>query len=92
MDSAAVGMTAVIAAGLVPLVSLIKRPTWTTRQSYLVGMIAAIVAAVLGALLDGNVKTWQEGLTLALTALGTSQSVYMLYFRDTDINETLSKK
>lgn len=92
MDGASVGMTAVIAAALVPLVSLVKRPTWTAKQSYVVGMVAAIIAAVAGALLDGGVKNWQEGLALALTALGTSQSVYVLYFRDTDINETLSNK
>lgn len=92
MSTTAVGTTALVAAALVPLVSLIKRPTWTEKQSFALGMAAAAVAAVVGALVDGHVKNVQQGLTLALTALGTSQSVYMLYFRDTDINDTLSKK
>lgn len=91
-DSAGFGTTAIIAAALVPLVSYIKRPTWDSKTNYGVGMAAAMIAAIIGALVDGNVTNVGQALVLIATALGTSQTVYTLYFRDTAVNEKLTGK
>lgn len=92
MDDAAVfGTTAAVAAVLVPFVSLIKRPSWSPKVNYAVGMVAALIAAVIGALVDGDVNTWGEGAALVLAALGTSQTVYQLYFVNTDVNNRLTE-
>jgi hypothetical protein len=86
----AVGTTALLASVLVPLVSYIKKPTWSDRAKYAIGMVAAVVAAVVGAFADADVNSWQEVLTLVLVALGTSQTIYNMYFRDTSINTKLT--
>lgn len=91
MSSSGVGTTAVVAAILVPIVSLIKNPKWNDKKKYAVGILAAAISAVIGALIDGNVKTWQQAFSLIFTALGTSQTVYMMYFKDTDMNSKLSE-
>lgn len=92
MSATAMGTTALVAAALVPVVSLVKRASWSKKQNYLVGMIAAMIAAVVGALADGHVTTWQQALTQVLVGLGTAQTVYTLYFKDTNLDKKLTAK
>jgi peptidoglycan/LPS O-acetylase OafA/YrhL len=90
MDGSVIGTTAIIASFLVPVVSYLKRKGWTDRQKYLLSLVAAFVAALAGALVDGHVNNWREAVPLVGTALATSQTVYALYFRNTEINQKLS--
>lgn len=90
MDGEALGVSTALAAFLVPMVSLIKRPYWPRQAKYALGMAAAFVCAIAGALVDGNVKTPSEFGAYAATALATSQTIYALYFADTALEERLS--
>lgn len=89
MDGNSLGTAAIVAVFLVPIVSLIKRPTWRLEAKHLLGLGAALVAAIVGALVDGHVNTLQEFIPLVGTAFMTSQSLYALYFNDTKLNEKL---
>lgn len=89
-DAAVLGTTTAVAVALVPIVSLIKNPKWGTKVNYAIGMVAAIVSAIAGAIMDGGVGAPNEWAARVLVALGASQTVYMLYFRDTDLNEKLT--
>jgi hypothetical protein len=90
MDNASLGTAAMLAVFLMPLVSLIKKPSWSPKTTYLLGMAAAIVCAVVGAVVDGDVKSPQEFVAYFGVALATSQSLYTLYFRDTELQSTLA--
>lgn len=92
IDPGALGAAAVVAAFLVPVVSLIKRPTWSDKTKYALGMVAALVSAIVGAVIDGNVKNLAEGLAYFGTALATSNALYTLFFRDTAINQALGER
>lgn len=86
------GTAAVIAAFLVPLVSLIRKNSWSRQTTYLVGMAAALVSAFAGALVDGNISSGQEFVATFAVSLATSQTLYNLYFKNTELNATLTAK
>lgn len=90
-DLNGLGVSAIIAIALIPVVSLIKRPEWGSRVNYLIGIIAAAIAAVGGAVVDGGKTTWQEWVVSIFTALGASQTIYMTYFQNTNINDKLAQ-
>lgn len=92
MDAGGLGTAALVATLLLPLVSLIKQPTWSANAKQALGLAAALVAAVIGALVDGNVNTWQEGIALLGTARLVADTVYAQFFRETQFNETLTEK
>ncbi len=89
MDGNSLGVAAIVAVFLVPVISLIKRPTWSVEAKHLLGMVAAIIAASVGALVDGHVNTIQEFIPYVGTAFTTAQTLYTLYFRDTSVNAKL---
>lgn len=86
------GTAALLAVFLVPFVSLIKRPTWGTKANYAVAMAAALVCAIAGAAVDGQVTSWSTLIANLGVALGTSQTIYMLYFADTNAETVLAAK
>lgn len=90
MNDVSAGTTALIAVGLVPLVSLIKRPSWSARVNYAVGMVASIIAATVGTVLDSSNLTARDWVTNIFVGLGSAQTVYMLYFRETGVNDDLT--
>lgn len=92
MDAGELGTTAAIATFLVPFVSLIKRPTWGRKLNTAISMAASMVAAIAGAAIDGKLTGGTELLSQFGVAFATSQVVYQLYFRDSDINEKLESK
>jgi hypothetical protein len=85
MDATALGTAAAIAMILVPVVSLIKRPTWSPQAKYLLGMAAAFVAAVAGAFVDGNFSNVQDFAAYFGTALASSQTLYTLHFENSKL-------
>jgi hypothetical protein len=89
MDSGGLGTAAMLAVFLMPVVSLIKKPTWSRQVKYLVGMVAALICALAGTVIDGNVKSWGEFLAYFSVSLATSQTLYQMYFKDTEIEEKL---
>jgi hypothetical protein len=89
MDGAALGTAAVIAAFLMPVISLLKKPTWSTSFSHVVALVAALIAAVAGAYVDGSVHTVGELVPYMGTAFATSQTLYTLYFSKTEVNAKL---
>lgn len=91
MDGAGLGTSTALAMFLVPLVSFIKKPTWSRQAKYLLGMVAALVCAVVGALVDGDVKSVGEAVAYFSTALATSTTLYTLYFKDTDLEVKLEE-
>lgn len=92
MDSTALGTAAVIAAVLVPLVSLIKKPSWSTEAKHMLGLGSALVAAIAGAVVDGHVNSVNELIPYLTTAFTTAQTLYVLYFSKTDLNTKLENK
>lgn len=89
MDGAGLGTATSLAVFLVPVVSMIKKPTWSRQAKYLVGMLAALLCAVVGSLVDGEVKSLSEGVAYFGTALAASQTLYNLYFKDTELETKL---
>lgn len=83
------GTSAVLALFLVPIVSMIKRPTWSKQAKYLLGMLASLICAAVGALIDGDVKSVSEFVAYAATALAVSQTIYTMYFENSDLEERL---
>lgn len=90
MDYTALGTTGIIAIMMIPLVSIIKRPSWGTKINYLIGMGAALVAALIGGVVDGKIKKPSEALAYIGTAYASSQMVYNLVFKDTQVNADLT--
>lgn len=91
MDGGGLGTAAALAVFLMPLVSFVKKPNWSRQTKYLLGMAVALVCAAVGAVVDGNVKTWSEGVAYFTVALATSQTLYNLYFKDTDLETRLEE-
>lgn len=89
MDGNALGTAAVVAAFLMPIISLIKKPTWSIEAKHILGMAAALIAAVVGAVVDGHVNTVQEFIPLFGTSFVSAQTLYTLYFSKTQMNATL---
>ena len=89
MDGAALGTSAALALFFVPIVSFIKKPTWSHQAKYLLGMVAALICAVVGAFSDGDVKNVGDFMAYFGTAVTSSQVLYNLYFKDTDLNASL---
>jgi len=92
MDAGDLGTTAAIAAFLVPIVSWIKRPTWGSKANAVLAMVAALVAAIAGAVVDGKLTWSSEFISQIGVAFATSQVVYQLYFKETGLNTTLTNK
>jgi hypothetical protein len=90
-DVSALGTSAVLAALLVPAVSLFKRPEWPYQVNYLIGMAVALVCALAGAALDGSLTPEQIGAGF-VTSLATAQTIYALYFSGTGTEEKLANK
>lgn len=89
MDASGLGTSAALAVFLVPLVSFVKKPTWSYRVNYLIGMVVALVCAIVGALADGHVNNLSSAVAYFGTALATSQTIYSLYFKDTNLETKL---
>jgi hypothetical protein len=92
MDQAGLVTATAMALFLVPIVSFIKKPSWSTRAKYLLGMGTALFCAVVGALVDGEVNSTAEAVAYFGTALAASQTLYTLYFADTGLEATLRAK
>lgn len=92
MENGAVGTAAILAIMLMPLVSLLKKPTWSRQAKYLLGMAAALVCAIAGAFVDGHVKSAGEFVAYLGVSLATSQTIYNLYFKDTEVQQELAAK
>ena len=90
MNGEEYGTVAVIGMILVPIVSLIKQPSWSPKINHMLGIVASIVATVVGTLIDNSGMGWKELLPRFTTAFATSQVIYNLYFGDTKMNETLT--
>lgn len=90
MNGGDLGTTAVIAMFLVPIVSLVKRPNWSTKVNYVLGMVAALIAAIAGMIVDNHGKTWRELIPQFGVAFSTSQVVYNMYFANTTVNAKLT--
>jgi hypothetical protein len=91
MDGAALGTAALLSVFLMPIVSLIKKPTWRHEAKYLLGMAAALLAAIVGAFVDGSVKSVAEFVPYFGTALASAQTLYNLYFGNTEANKKLEE-
>lgn len=91
MDSAALGTTAVVAAVMVPLVSLIKTDKMTPKQRYALGLAASFVAAVIGGVVDGQVKDIKGAVAYLGTAVAVAQTVYGLFFKDSSLDQKLTE-
>lgn len=89
MDSVGIGSAATFALLLMPFVSLIKKPSWSDKAKQALGLGAALVAAFIGALVDGNVNTWQEAVAYFATARLVAETLYTQYFRGTEANAKL---
>lgn len=89
MDGNSIGTAAAVAAFLLPIVSLIKRPEWKTETKHMLGLLSAIIAALVGAVVDGHVNSVQEFIPLLGTSFVTAQTLYVLYFSKLDINAKL---
>ncbi len=90
LDGGDLGTTAIIAMVLVPIVSLIKRPSWPSKVNFVLGMVAAAIAAIVGTLIDNQGKSWRELIPQAGVAFTTAQVVYQLYFSGTSLNAKLT--
>lgn len=89
MDSSGLGTSAILAIILVPVVSLLKRPGWRSEINYLIGMAAALICALVGGLVSGDLTT--QGMAgYFASALAASQTVYQLYFASSDLEKTLN--
>jgi hypothetical protein len=91
MDSAALGTTAVIAAVMVPIVSLIKTDKMTSKQRYALGLAASFVAALIGGVVDGHVKDVKGAVAYLGTAVAVAQTVYGLFFKDSGLDQKLTE-
>jgi hypothetical protein len=90
VDGGDLGTTALIAMFLVPVVSAVKRPSWSSKVNFAVSMVAAAIAAVAGIAIDNQGKTFRELVPQFSTAFATTQVVYQLYFGDTSLNAKLT--
>lgn len=89
MDTQALGTAAAIALVLVPLLSLIKRDSWSTQIRQTVALAAALVAAIGGALIDGNISNVGEFVAYLGTARLVAETLYTQYFGGTTLNARL---
>lgn len=91
MDGNALGISALAAMFLMPLVSLIKKPSWSTQAKQLLGLSAAFVAAMAGAVVSGDLTTsnWEAIIAYIATARMTAETLYTQYFGNTEVNAKL---
>ena len=92
IDPTTMGTVALIATFLVPLVSLIKKPTWSRQAKYALGLAAALLSTIIGAVINGDIGSVSEFVAYLSTGLASAQTVYNLYFVDTDVNESLEQR
>lgn len=90
VDPAGLGTAAIIATFLVPMLSFIKKPEWSHQAKYLLGMVGALVAASVGAVVDGDVTNVAEFVPYFGTAFASAQTLYNLYFTNTKTEEKLA--
>lgn len=89
MELGALGAAAGLAILLMPFVSLIKKSSWSTQAKQALGLIAAFIAAIGGAVIDGNVDTLAEGIAYLATARVVAETLYTQYFGGTSLNSRL---
>lgn len=90
IDPAALGSAALVATFLVPLLSLIKRPNWSNEAKQLLALAGALVAAIVGAVVDGSINNATELVAYFGTASVTAQTLYGLYFKKTALEQKLA--
>lgn len=91
MDTVALGTAAAVAVLLVPLVSLIKKDSWSSQAKYALGLAASLVAAMVGGLIDGDINSLKEGFSYIGTAFLSAQTIYSLFFKGSSIDNTLTE-
>lgn len=89
MDAQALGTAATIALILVPVISLVKRDSWSTQVRQTVAIAAALVAAIGGAIVDGNISNLGEFVAYLGTARLVAETLYTQYFGGTTLNARL---
>jgi hypothetical protein len=90
MDGTNLGTSAVIATLLVPVISLVKRPSWNPKAVHALSLVAALLAAVIGTVVDNKPANKAEFIASLGTAFTASQVVYAQFFSGTSMNEKLS--
>lgn len=89
MELEAMGTATAIAVILVPFVSLIKRDTWSDKAKQALGLGAAFVAAIIGAVVDGNVNNLGEFIAYLGVARLVAETLYTQHFSGTALNSRL---
>jgi hypothetical protein len=91
METEALGTAALVATFLIPIVSLIKQDTWRPEFRQLLGLAAALVAAIVAGLVDGELKldNWETIFAYFATARVVAETIYTQYFKNTEVNEKL---
>lgn len=91
VDGNSLGTAALVAMFLVPIVSLIKRDNWSDQVKQLLGLGAALVAAVIAGAVDGTLSfdSWESIVAYFGTARLVAETLYSQYFRNTALNTRL---
>lgn len=90
MDGGDLGTTAVIATALVPVVSLVKQAHFPDKVNFIIAIVASVIAAAAGTIVDSHPQTWRDVVPRIGTAFTVGQLVYQLYFKNTTINDKLT--
>lgn len=91
VDGNSLGTAALVATFLIPIVSLIKKDHWRDEVKQLLGLGAALVAAVVAGVVDGEleVDNWESIFAYFATARVVAETLYTQYFRNTEANTKL---
>ena len=92
IDSGSLGTAALVATFLMPVVSLIKKDSWSAQARQLLGLSAALVAAVVAGQIDGSLSlnNWESVVAYFATARVVSETLYAQYFGGTELNAKLT--
>lgn len=91
VDPTALGSAALVATFLVPLLSFIKRPSWSSEAKQALALAGALVAALVGAVVDGSINNATELIAYFGTASVTAQTLYGMYFKKTALEKKLAE-
>jgi predicted PurR-regulated permease PerM len=90
MNSTDVFLSIIAGMAVTPLVSFLKARKWPQNIKVAFSMLFCLVVAIIGAALNGEIKSFSDVASKFAIIWAASQAFYSMWFGGTDVNNRLT--